>query len=37
MRGKHFFDLRNLYEPGEVVKFGLTYEGVGRPLSAIRS
>ena len=30
MRGRHFFDLRNLYEPDEVAGFGLIYEGVGR-------
>ena len=29
MRGRHFFDFRNLYEPGDVAKFGFTYEGVG--------
>jgi UDPglucose 6-dehydrogenase len=31
MRGKHFFDFRNLYEPEDVSKFGLVYEGIGRP------
>ena len=30
MRGRHFFDFRNLYEPEEVSKFGFIYEGVGR-------
>ena len=37
MRGRHFFDFRNIYEPGDVAKFGFTYEGVGRPASAIGS
>ena len=31
MRGKHFFDFRNIYEPDEVSKVGLIYEGLGRP------
>jgi UDPglucose 6-dehydrogenase len=31
MRGKHFYDFRNIYEPEDVSKFGLIYEGVGRP------
>ncbi|NLH77913.1 MAG: UDP-glucose/GDP-mannose dehydrogenase family protein [Acidobacteria bacterium] len=31
MRGRHFFDFRNLYEPGEFAKVGLVYEGIGRP------
>ena len=31
MRGKSFFDFRNLYEPEDVAKFGLLYEGIGRP------
>ena len=31
MRGRHFFDFRNLYEPEEVSKCGLIYEGIGRP------
>jgi len=30
MRGLHFFDFRNLYEPSELTKAGLVYEGVGR-------
>jgi UDPglucose 6-dehydrogenase len=30
MRGKHFFDFRNLYEPAELTKLGLIYEGLGR-------
>jgi UDPglucose 6-dehydrogenase len=30
MRGKALVDLRNIYEPGEVVRAGLTYRGVGR-------
>jgi len=33
MRGKHFFDFRNIYEPEDVSKFGLIYEGIGRPKS----
>jgi len=37
MRGRHFFDFRNIYEPGDIAKFGFTYEGVGRPASAIGS
>jgi UDPglucose 6-dehydrogenase len=31
MRGKHVFDFRNLYEPGDVRKAGMIYEGLGRP------
>jgi UDPglucose 6-dehydrogenase len=31
MRGMHFFDFRNLYEPDDVSPFGFIYEGVGRP------
>jgi UDPglucose 6-dehydrogenase len=31
MCGKHVFDLRNLYEPQDVSKSGLIYEGLGRP------
>jgi UDPglucose 6-dehydrogenase len=31
MRGRHFFDFRNLYEPSELTKLGFTYEGLGRP------
>jgi UDPglucose 6-dehydrogenase len=31
MRGNYFFDFRNIYEPEEVTKAGLVYEGVGRP------
>jgi UDPglucose 6-dehydrogenase len=30
MRGKAFFDFRNLYEPAEFTKLGLIYEGLGR-------
>jgi UDPglucose 6-dehydrogenase len=30
MRGRHFFDFRNLYEPTEFTKAGLIYEGIGR-------
>jgi UDPglucose 6-dehydrogenase len=33
MRGKHFFDFRNLYEPAEFTKLGLIYEGLGRTRS----
>jgi len=31
MRGKYFFDFRNIYEPDEIAKFGFVYESVGRP------
>ena len=31
MRGRHVFDFRNLYEPEDVRKAGLIYEGLGRP------
>jgi UDPglucose 6-dehydrogenase len=31
MRGRHFFDFRNIYEPGEVTGCGFIYEGIGRP------
>ena len=30
MKGRHFFDFRNLYEPEDMIKFGFIYEGVGR-------
>jgi len=30
MRGKHFFDFRNVYEPEDMIKLGFVYEGVGR-------
>ncbi len=30
MRGRRFFDFRNLYEPSELAKFGFVYEGFGR-------
>ena len=33
MRGKCVFDFRNIYEPEEVAKFDLIYEGIGRPKS----
>lgn len=33
MRGKFFFDFRNIYEGGDVAKSGFVYEGVGRPRS----
>jgi UDPglucose 6-dehydrogenase len=31
MKRKYFFDFRNIYESKDVVKFGFTYESVGRP------
>lgn len=31
MRGRRFFDFRNIYEPDEVARFGFAYEGLGRP------
>jgi UDPglucose 6-dehydrogenase len=31
MRGRRVFDFRNLYEPEDVRKAGLVYEGLGRP------
>jgi UDPglucose 6-dehydrogenase len=31
MRGKYFFDFRNIYEPEDVAKFGFLYDSVGRP------
>lgn len=34
MRGRHFFDFRNLYEPSELAKVGLVYEGLGRARTA---
>lgn len=34
MRGRHFFDFRNLYEPEEVTRAGFVYVGVGRPAPA---
>jgi UDPglucose 6-dehydrogenase len=30
MRGKHLVDLRNVYEPEEAARAGLTYRGIGR-------
>jgi UDPglucose 6-dehydrogenase len=30
MRGPHFFDLRNVYEPKEMSDLGFIYSGVGR-------
>jgi UDPglucose 6-dehydrogenase len=30
MRGNFFFDFRNIYEPGDITKFNLVYEGIGR-------
>jgi UDPglucose 6-dehydrogenase len=30
MRGRHFFDFRNLYEPEDLVKYGFNYESVGQ-------
>jgi UDPglucose 6-dehydrogenase len=31
MRGKFFFDFRNIYEPEDLARFGFIYEGLGRP------
>jgi UDPglucose 6-dehydrogenase len=31
MRGRHFYDFRNIYEPEDISKFGFIYEGIGRP------
>jgi len=31
MRGRLFFDFRNIYEPAEVTECGFVYEGIGRP------
>jgi UDPglucose 6-dehydrogenase len=31
MKGKFFFDFRNIYEPEDLAKFGFRYESVGRP------
>ena len=31
MKGKHFFDLRNIYSPARMAKTGLDYHSVGRP------
>jgi UDPglucose 6-dehydrogenase len=31
MRGRSFFDFRNIYEPGDVKSAGFDYEGIGRP------
>ena len=30
MRGNFFFDFRNIYEPADITKFDLIYEGIGR-------
>ena len=30
MSGRHFFDLRNVYEPKDMVEMGFIYSGVGR-------
>ncbi|MBM3305815.1 MAG: UDP-glucose/GDP-mannose dehydrogenase family protein [Candidatus Aminicenantes bacterium] len=30
MKGRFFFDFRNIYEPGELTTLGFIYEGVGR-------
>lgn len=30
MRGNHLVDLRNVYEPADVIRAGLTYRGIGR-------
>ncbi|HPI97970.1 MAG TPA: UDP-glucose/GDP-mannose dehydrogenase family protein [Synergistales bacterium] len=34
MKGRNFFDLRNLYDPEEVYNMGFQYDGVGKTLSA---
>ncbi|MEN6559602.1 MAG: UDP-glucose/GDP-mannose dehydrogenase family protein [Acidobacteriota bacterium] len=34
MRGRFFFDFRNIYEPAEVKGAGFAYEGIGRPKTA---
>jgi UDPglucose 6-dehydrogenase len=31
MKGKHFFDFRNIYEPEDLARFGFHYDSVGRP------
>lgn len=31
MKGRHFFDFRNIYEPEDVAKTGFRYESIGRP------
>ena len=30
MKGRHFFDFRNVYEPEDMIKCGFIYKGVGR-------
>ena len=35
MRGKALIDLRNVYEPEEAVRAGLTYRGIGRGAAAL--
>ncbi|MGZ5425450.1 MAG: UDP binding domain-containing protein, partial [Candidatus Aminicenantales bacterium] len=30
MRGRHFFDFRNVYEPKDMTEQGFIYAGVGR-------
>ena len=30
MRGRALVDLRNVYDPGEAVRAGLDYRGIGR-------
>jgi UDPglucose 6-dehydrogenase len=33
MKGNHFFDFRNIYEPKDVTKYGFIYDGIGQPRS----
>lgn len=33
MRGRYFFDFRNIYEPEDVARLGFHYESVGRPMA----
>lgn len=34
MKGRNFFDFRNMYDPEEVYNMGFQYEGVGKTLTA---